>query len=87
MSKYFPHQTLNKLIVNAKIVKPRKMENRIFNKIFSEQRRPAAGQRSNHLHRVGGRQRRDPAVHREGAGDRDGGGAHRNPSHQVRGPC
>ena len=44
MSKYFPHQTLNKLIVNAKIDEPRKMKNKNFNKIFSEQRRPAAGQ-------------------------------------------
>ena len=56
MSKYFPNQTLKNLIVKAEIVKLGKKENRFFKTIFSEQRRPAAGQRGDHLHRLGGRQ-------------------------------
>ena len=34
MSKYFPNQTLKNLIVNAEIVKPRKMENRSLKPYF-----------------------------------------------------
>ena len=50
---------------------------------FPEQWSSTACQRSHHLHRAGGRQRRDSPLHRERARDCDGGRAGWDPSHQV----
>ena len=53
-----------------------------FFRLVSEQRSAAACQRSHHLHRVGGRERRDPSLHWTRTGTSSWRGANRNNRYQ-----